>query len=80
MIIIYLQMGGGEIKGIKWLFYFSFLLKMITFAVYFYPLLHRNGTNTGVTVSAHCSQERSAFRKSYEGKNRINLDCCIFLI
>ena len=45
-----------------------------------YPLLHRNGTNTGVTVSAHCSQERPAFRKSYEGKNRINLDCCIFLI
>ena len=80
MIIIYLQMGGGKIKGIKWLFYFSFLLKMITFAVYFYPLLHRNGTNTGVTVSAHCSQERPAFRKSYEGKNRINLDCCIFLI
>ena len=26
------------------LFYFSFLLKMITFAVYFYPLLHRDGT------------------------------------
>ena len=44
MIIIYLQMGGGKIKGIKWLFYFSFLLKMITFAVYFYPLLHRDGT------------------------------------
>ena len=80
MIIIYLQMGGGKIKGIKWLFYFSFLLKMITFAVYFYPLLHRDGTNTGVTVSAHCSQERPAFRKSYEGKNRINLDCCIFFI
>ena len=37
-------MGGGKIKGIKWLFYFSFLLKMITFAVYFYPLLHRDGT------------------------------------
>ena len=35
--------GGGKIKGIKWLFYFSFLLKMITFAVYFYPLLHRDG-------------------------------------
>lgn len=34
-------MGGGKIKGIKWLFYFSFLLKMIRFAVYFYPLLHR---------------------------------------
>ena len=48
MIIIYLQMGGGKMKGIKWLFYFSFLLKMITFAVYFYPLLHRNGTNTGL--------------------------------
>lgn len=73
-------MGGGKIKGIKWLFYFSFLLKMITFAVYFYPLLHRNGTNTGVTVSAHCSQERPAFWKSYEGKSQINLDCCIFLI
>ena len=71
-------MGGGKIKGIKWLFYFSFLLKMITFAVYFYPLLHRD--EYGVTVSAHCSQERPAFRKSYEGKNRINLDCCIFLI
>lgn len=27
---------------------FFFLLKMITFAVYFYPLLHRNGTNTGL--------------------------------
>ena len=37
-------LGGGKIKGIKWLFYFSFLLKMITFAVYFYPLLHRDGT------------------------------------
>ena len=37
-------MGGGKIKGIKWLFYFSFLLKMITFALYFYPLLHRDGT------------------------------------
>ncbi|MDU7570175.1 MAG: hypothetical protein E7K36_17035, partial [Bacteroides sp.] len=34
----------------------------------------------GVTVSAHCSQERPAFWKSYEGKSRINLDCCIFLI
>ena len=39
-------MGGGKIKGIKWLVFFFFLLKMITFAVYFYPLLHRNGTNT----------------------------------
>lgn len=72
--------GGGKIRELKWPFFFSFLLRMIIFAVYFYPLLHRNGTNTGVTVSAHCSQERPAFRKSYEGKNRINLDCCIFLI
>lgn len=38
-----------------------------------YPLLHRNGTNTGVTVSAHCSQERPAFRKSYEGKTGLTL-------
>ncbi len=28
--------------------FFSFLLRMIIFAVYFYPLLHRNGTNTGL--------------------------------
>ena len=41
-------MGGVKTKDLKWPFFFSFLLRMIIFAVYFYPLLHRNGTNTGL--------------------------------
>lgn len=36
-------MGGGKIRELKWPFFFSFLLRMIIFAVYFYPLLHRDG-------------------------------------
>lgn len=48
LIINDLSMGGGKIRELKWPFFFSFLLRMIIFAVYFYPLLHRNGTNTGL--------------------------------
>ncbi len=37
-------MGGGvKTKDLKWPFFFSFLLRMIIFAVYFYPLLYRDG-------------------------------------
>lgn len=36
-------MGGGKIRELKWPFFFSFLLRMIIFAVYFYHLLHRDG-------------------------------------
>lgn len=43
LIIRNLSMGGGKIRELKWPFFFSFLLRMIIFAVYFYPLLHRNG-------------------------------------
>lgn len=41
-------MGGGN-EGFKMAVFFSFLLRMIIFAVYFYPLLYRNGRDTGVT-------------------------------
>ena len=43
------RMGGVKTKDLKWPFFFSFLLRMIIFAVYFYPLLYRNGRDTGVT-------------------------------
>ena len=44
LIIRKLSMGGGgKIRELKWPFFFSFLLRMIIFAVYFYPLLHRDG-------------------------------------
>ena len=36
--------GGGEIRKQKWQFYFSVLLKIITFAVYSYRFLRRNGS------------------------------------
>lgn len=48
MLIIRNLSMGGKIRELKWPFFFSFLLRMIIFAVYFYPLLHRNGTNTGL--------------------------------
>ena len=35
--------GGGKKRKKKGFFYFSVLLRIITFAVCFYPLLHRNG-------------------------------------
>lgn len=41
-------MGGGKNEGFKMAVLF-FLLRMIIFAVYFYPLLYRNGRDTGVT-------------------------------
>lgn len=37
------RMGGVKTKDLKWPFFFSFLLRMIIFAVYFYPLLYRDG-------------------------------------
>ena len=35
-------MGGVKTKDLKWPFFFSFLLRMIIFAVYFYPFLYRD--------------------------------------
>lgn len=36
-------MEGGKNEGFKMAVLFSFLLRMIIFAVYFYPLLYRDG-------------------------------------
>lgn len=76
LIISKLKQEGVKQENKSGCFSLLFLMKIITFTIYLYHILLRNGTDAGVTDPAHCSQGRPTCRDFHKGNSRINPDCC----